>query len=890
MNFTQLKNLIKNAKNEIALSEDVVLEESEKSDFRNGIIIDHDLKINGNGHVIDARGATVFYIENSDVTIKNLSIKNAAHKFGGAIYLFGNSLRIENCDFTGCEAKKGGAIHLGGNSLSIINSIFTSCSAKQGGAIYTEKGFGDIESCRFIKNFASATYGGGAIYNWKASFDIRNSCFEKNIGDEYGGAVCNHKDMTLTNSSFSENYVKMVIHPEINPNRGGAIFNDGGNLTVKSCDFSRNDAEWHGVGGAICNESGNCTAQDSIFIENTQGCTNSGNFTAENCIFADDGFNNSGGYLTIIKSGFIDKDKIVKPDISMASTLNDLKKNLKENGEKTIDAFDLLFFKDEGRYVLSNSGVCKMISTRFEKHHIINNRTLMYLLESEKDDLIGQIENDIMITKGGLFFINDSDIQSMDDFVKLIEDESSDEILLDFDVIISYGKGPINIGRDNITINGKGHLIDANFSSIFNITANNVTLKNFTFKNGLADAGSVITNRGDNLTVSNCEFLNNRARHGGAIYNYGRNLQLEKSTFNANSLSGNGEGGSLFNNEDASGFIMDCQFISSIGGAVHNEGKLTVKYSKFIRNNASFEGGAICNKATLNVEKSTFTKNASKSGGSIKNYDDLSVSDCVFQEGKSDSGAGIFNFGKILKVERSKFIKNSVVESGGAIYNSSKSDLMILNDCYFEDNLVKERYGFSRPADEENYSISSYSKSNYIINCEFIASYGGDDIHADNYRKIDRFIENGTDYINGLIENAEDNSIELDSDIILDSELEIRHDNLIINGNGHLLFNFKDNVEIKIKGNNIIFKDLIFGSGKLYNYGCAKFDNPTFDGDFIIQANKGKVILINEYENDTEITGKRVNIRDYNSKKIDEEEVVSADEKKAFSAFGALFG
>jgi hypothetical protein len=38
------------------LNEDVVLEDSEESNFKIGIIIDHDLNIKGNGHIIDACG------------------------------------------------------------------------------------------------------------------------------------------------------------------------------------------------------------------------------------------------------------------------------------------------------------------------------------------------------------------------------------------------------------------------------------------------------------------------------------------------------------------------------------------------------------------------------------------------------------------------------------------------------------------------------------------------------------------------------------------------------------------------------------------------------------------------------------------------------------------
>ena len=75
----------------------------------------------------------------------------------------------------------------------------------------------------------------------------------------------------------------------------------------------------------------------------------------------------------------------------------------------------------------------------------------------------------------------------------------------------------IVIAKDNFTIDGKGHTIDgAGLARIFNITSNNVTLKNINFMNGNASYGGAIYNNGK-TTIDNSKFTNNNATGGSAI-------------------------------------------------------------------------------------------------------------------------------------------------------------------------------------------------------------------------------------------------------------------------------------------------------------------------------------------------------------------------------------
>ena len=85
--------------------------------------------IDGNGAVIDMAGSDIraFYVTSCDVTIKNLTIKNANFKGdGGAIYNNQGALTLIGCTFTNNTAttEKGGAIYNYEGALKIVDSRF----------------------------------------------------------------------------------------------------------------------------------------------------------------------------------------------------------------------------------------------------------------------------------------------------------------------------------------------------------------------------------------------------------------------------------------------------------------------------------------------------------------------------------------------------------------------------------------------------------------------------------------------------------------------------------------------------------------------------------------------------------------------------------------------
>ena len=106
---------------------------------------------------------------------------------------------------------------------------------------------------------------------------------------------------------------------------------------------------------------------------------------------------------------------------------------------------------------------------------------------------------------------------------------------------IWYAEGSaITIGSGTITIDGKGHTIDAQRldSRIFEI--NNgaaLILKNLILSNAYSyqDGGAIYNNEGT-LTVIGCKFTNNTAKSdkGGAIYNHEGTLKIINSRFDKN--------------------------------------------------------------------------------------------------------------------------------------------------------------------------------------------------------------------------------------------------------------------------------------------------------------------------------------------------------------------
>ena len=208
-------------------------------------------------------------------------------------------------------------------------------------------------------------------------------------------------------------------------------------------------------------------------------------------------------------------------------------------------------------------------------------------------------------------------------------------ILLDNDVmkgIFYYDGNPVIeneiIINKAVIIDGQGHTISAEgMGRIFNITSDNVTLKNITLIQGsvVYDNGGAVYNTGDNILISDCTFKENQVYYygttiaegrGGAICSYG-NLTVTNSVFEDNWGSGvdyaAGRGGAIYSNAAVnisfSTFSKNIVFDRGSGGAVYSKGQADIFYSTFKENSAN-NGGAVYSNDTLTVHSSDFMDNS----------------------------------------------------------------------------------------------------------------------------------------------------------------------------------------------------------------------------------------------------------------------------------------
>lgn len=217
-NFAQLDSKIKDADENdvIDLENSVKLNDvniNEETTYKNGIIIDKSITLDGHGFTINATDANgnkvrIFNIANADVTLKNIILTSGsvASPGGAAIYINGGSLTLINVTIMDNKvtALTGAALSANNAQVTVINSSFinntltkTDYSALGGGAaIYLNGGSLDVDNSLFEGNayngysYSSASVGGGggAIYTTTATTNIMNSRFIRNSVVRTGGS------------------------------------------------------------------------------------------------------------------------------------------------------------------------------------------------------------------------------------------------------------------------------------------------------------------------------------------------------------------------------------------------------------------------------------------------------------------------------------------------------------------------------------------------------------------------------------------------------------------------------------------------------------------------------------------------------------------------------
>ena len=318
--------------------------------------------------------------------------------------------------------------------------------------------------------------------------------------------------------------------------------------------------------------------------------------------------------------------------------------------------------------------------------------------------------------------------------------------------------------QSSIVSDGGNHLgIDVQSSAELNL--NNLTISNFS-NNGW---GGTIYNEGK-LTINNVTFKNNTCTFnygssggvgGGAISNHNEGYAKisGNSSFIGNKTTTTA-GGAIFNSAQmeitttsSEKMLFQENSAGDVGGAIYNDGGLSLYGNYEFSKNSAKEGGAIYNDGTMSIQGNyKFSKNtATTNGGAITNKEGnlsiigtrstsnntpiTSAADASISfEGNSVSGGSDKMGGAIyvtgtdakqafLTINNADFINNYAGTHGGAIYIDKNVDFNIENSKFIGNKIL----GNSNPDHGWGGAIGLGSQggavNGYISNTLFDSNY-----------------------------------------------------------------------------------------------------------------------------------------------------------------------
>jgi protein-tyrosine-phosphatase len=569
-----------------------------------------------------------------------------------AIYCDKGSFKLKNCDFNG---NKSGAISNSSKSLSSMDDCtFTENSE---GVVYCDGGsLLNINGCTFSKNFSESS--GAVIYNRKGDLTFRDCCFNNNESLKSAGSIYNSANISLFDCTFENNcatedggdicnFNLINIHDSefiSNKDNRNVIFQSDGEdctLTVMGSDFTSSNEVLHVENGFISvddskfNISGDkygiCSKKAVLLIIKSKFspgkvifCDNVLELEEKSDIESQIVFGENFKSIRYLHSdypadykGFKYLDELIScgsDEIGLECDvkIHDLEKNFYEggvelDGDMIIDGHGHVIDANHlSRAFIITSGNVTLKNIIFKNGKHFKN----HFLDDSGGGAILALPSSKVTIEDCQFVDNDSRQNAGAIYNK------------SFDSKISNSKFANNSSQN------RGGVI---------LTDGSLILKECDFTSNSSKWGGAICNK-HILECDGTSFKDNCSQKGaGAIYNQKGNFKLEHSSFTGN-YSQRGEGGAIYNDNDAFIKLHDCSFLENRsvfvdGGAIYNGGDLNCNACHFDCNNAYHQGGAIGNGGSANLTNSDFKQNSALFGGAIFiKWDLLKCEDCSFED------------------------------------------------------------------------------------------------------------------------------------------------------------------------------------------------------------------------------------------------------------------
>ena len=555
-----------------------------------GISINKQVFIEGNGHTIDGLGQTkLFVVNTAGVTFNNLILINAYRNndHGGAVAVYANNVNFTNCLFKNNRGGWGASLYAKSVSgLYVYNCTFinSTCilSNRWAGAFECDDCNNIIfEYCTFINN--TGGYGGGIVFwntnNAKATYCVFVNNTAPNgaaIYDNYGGSnIDNNWYGTntpnwsyLTAGKVPSTYVVMNVTTTPFYSSGGpvtvtttldTIYNiSSGTYSTLVGNIPNRDVVYTPVNGAISPNSVNFNRIVTGTFNYPGGLSSVGlNVTVDNQVFV---FGTSDLAINLsIKSPPIAVGDIFNITINVTNLgpvdVNYSSSNTFVNASFILPSIlqCLGFYTTIGTYN-NNTGVWTIGDLAVGKSAILTVQAyLIYdtsyvgntlTFNSKIDGYFidwDSTNNNISLS----YVIQNKSRGSYVDLQRFIDLTPAGGVLnIPFEVEYDPAKDSALVSgmilNKSITLIGNNHNISGkNLARVFQITANNVSIYNTSFFNASSNGnGGAILVNSNYVNIVNCTFINNKAQSdwGGAIYlnpPYGY-LVITNSTFRDN--------------------------------------------------------------------------------------------------------------------------------------------------------------------------------------------------------------------------------------------------------------------------------------------------------------------------------------------------------------------
>ena len=771
-------------------------------DFSHASVKDLIVSINNSSFVGNKAPVAGAIFTNVDSKITNSNfINNSAAKIGGAICNV-NDLTVENSKFvnnTPQAIHNSKELHLGietftdlQNAIDLVDGILTldsdiamtddeAAGFVNGVAINKDividgkghtidaKNLGRIFSIGegFTVTLTNATLingkadKGGAIYN-DGSLTLSDVKLSDNAADSYGGAVFNNGELVVSDSVFDSNDI--VNRGSASVDYGGAaIYNwYDGVLTVSGSNFTNNIKNYKNgdrLVGAVAT-IGDATISDSCFVNNAGRW--GGAISASGYLIAGDDVNT----LTVSGSTFKENGGLYGAGIFVAGsdfTVSDCvfdKNTAFGKGDMTPNN------NNGAAIVVTDTG--KDITGAITGSNFTNNKAqyggAIYICEGNIAISDSLFENNSADVEGGAIDID----SAINNPVVTVENSkfvnntpqaihNSKELHLGIETFTDL-QNAIDLVDGILTLDSDIAMTDDEAAGFVNGVAINKDIV-IDGKGHTIDAknlGRIFSiGEGFTVTLTNATLINGKADKGGAIYNDG---SLTLSDVKLSDNAADSYGGAVFNNGEL--VVSDSVFDSN---DIVNRGSASVDYG----------GAAIYNwyDGVLTVSGSNFTnniknyKNGDRLVGAVATIGDATISDSCFVNNAGRWGGAISASGYLIAGDdvNTLTVSGSTFKENGGLYGAgifvAGSDFTV-SDCVFDKNTAfgkgdmtpNNNNGAAIEVTDTNKAIAGIITGSNFTNNK--AQYGGAiDICEGNIKITDSiFVNNSADVEGGAID------------------------------------------------------------------------------------------------------------------------------------------